>query len=525
MSTAESYEEVPYPRRAYPQTHPARLGAIATVLGMTPAPAGACRVIELGCGSGDNLIPLAAAFPGSRFVGVDFSDRQIAMGRAVAEQLGLENLRLEARGIESLGAADGEFDFILCHGVYSWVPEPVRRRVLEICRKNLSREGVALVSYNALPGWHMDGALRDMALFHTRHAGPPLERVEAGHRLIEFLQRATPDADSAWAKMLRARGDALRRYPLDYIYHDHFEVVNTPFLFVEFARRAADAGLQVLGDARVAATWIGGLAPEARQRFESWTSDPIELQQYMDFLVNRMLRHTLLCRSEVALLRAPDPGRLDGLHVASRLEVDPPDADLHASGEMTFRKPGASERVRVAHPIEKAAMVALSERWPASLPFAELFVAACERLGVEPGDDTAQIVAVAERLADTLTRCWLRDQVELFSADLPVTSVVSERPEACAAARVLAREGTLVPTRLHDSLDLSDVSRLVLGLLDGRRDRESLIDRLAEQVQRGDLVDRSSDAADDAPEAGRASLVELLDTELAFFADSGLLVG
>lgn len=522
MSTTESYDEVPYPRQAHPQTHPARLGAIAAMWGMSPAPADACRVLELGCGSGDNLIPLAAAFPASRFVGIDFSERQIAVGRAAAERLGLRNLRLEARGLESVGAGDGEFDFLLCHGVYSWVPEPVRGRVLEVCRRNLARQGVALVSYNALPGWHLEGALREMALFHTRHGGAPLERVEAGLRLIEFLHRATPDPDSAWAQLLRVRGEVLRRYPPEYICHDHFEAVNTPFLFVDFARRADAAGLQVLGDARVAATWIGGLPAEVRERLESWSSDRIELQQYMDFLVNRNLRQTLLCPSEVPLADAPLPERLDALHVASHLEPDPADADLLAPGELAFRKPDAPKRVRVTHPLEKAALGVLARRWPASLPFPDLFLAACELLGVSPGEDTSAILSAAEQLAGALTECWLGDQVELFSAALPLVSSVSERPRACPVARDLAREEQTVPTRLHESIELSDVRRLVLGLLDGRHDRASLIEQLAGEVRRGRLVDRSGE---DGPEVRRARLAELLDAELAFFAGSGLLVG
>src|SRR5690349_9400177 len=82
---ASTYDQVPYSVSAFPQTRPDRLATIATLFGMSPRDPNQCRVLELGCASGGNLIPMALASPRSQFVGVDLSVRQITDGKAVVE--------------------------------------------------------------------------------------------------------------------------------------------------------------------------------------------------------------------------------------------------------------------------------------------------------------------------------------------------------------------------------------------------------------------------------------------------------
>ena len=133
-----SYDQVPYSVSAFPQTRPDLLASIATLFGMTPRDPNRCRVLELGCASGGNVIPMAIASPGSQFVGIDLSSRQISDGKAVVDALKLPNVDLRHLSITDLGDEWGQFDYILCHGVYSWVPPEVQEKVLAICRANLS---------------------------------------------------------------------------------------------------------------------------------------------------------------------------------------------------------------------------------------------------------------------------------------------------------------------------------------------------------------------------------------------------
>jgi len=66
-----SYDEVPYESQSFPQSHPNRLATLGRLFGLSPAPVAQCRVLELGCASGGNLIPMAYHLPESEFVGLD----------------------------------------------------------------------------------------------------------------------------------------------------------------------------------------------------------------------------------------------------------------------------------------------------------------------------------------------------------------------------------------------------------------------------------------------------------------------
>src|SRR5262249_21258700 len=166
VPSVTSYDEVPYTSHPFPQTHPDRLATVATLMGLRPAPVQRCRVLELGCVSGGNLIPMVATLPESRFVGLDLSLLQIESGRRQAEALGLKNVELLNRNLREVGPDLGQFDYVICHGVYSWVPPEIRDKILAICSQNLAPDGVAYVSYNTYPGWHMRGMIRDMMSYH-----------------------------------------------------------------------------------------------------------------------------------------------------------------------------------------------------------------------------------------------------------------------------------------------------------------------------------------------------------------------
>jgi len=143
-----AYDQVLYPALPFAQTHPDRLVTIARLFGMAAAHPERCRVLEIGSSDGGNLIPMALALPESNFTGIDLAERAVARGCAMIDALGLGNIRLQQMDLMHAGAEMGEFDYIIAHGVYSWVPPEVRDHLLSICRTNLAPQGVAYISYN-----------------------------------------------------------------------------------------------------------------------------------------------------------------------------------------------------------------------------------------------------------------------------------------------------------------------------------------------------------------------------------------
>ena len=190
-----AYDEIPYESHPFAQSHPNRLFTIGTLFGMKPTPVQKCRVLELGCAAGGNLIPMADYLPESQFVGIDNSARQIQDGLAVVKTLGLENVVLKHASILDVDAAYGKFDYIVCHGVYSWVTEDVRRKILEICGTQLTPNGIAYVSYNTYPGWHMRGMIRDMMRYHAARFQAPKDRIQQARALLKFLTQSVSRAN------------------------------------------------------------------------------------------------------------------------------------------------------------------------------------------------------------------------------------------------------------------------------------------------------------------------------------------
>src|ERR1051325_5599002 len=92
-----SYDVIPYQSDPFPQTHPNVLATLAALFGMETTPIEKCRVLEIACAGGGNLIPMATELPGSEFVGIDLSARQIKAAKDTASEVGLKNIRFEKK--------------------------------------------------------------------------------------------------------------------------------------------------------------------------------------------------------------------------------------------------------------------------------------------------------------------------------------------------------------------------------------------------------------------------------------------
>src|SRR6266536_1495044 len=230
---ANAYDEVLYAGHPFNQTHPERLATLATLFGMRPARSVECRVLELGCADGGNLIPMAYSLPGSEFVGIDNGAHGVAKGQVLAEELGLRNVRLLHLDILETSKELGTFDYILSHGVYSCVPPEVADRLLAICRENLNPQGVAYISYSAYPGAHIRTMMGEILQYHARRFERPEQQIEQGRAMLRFLMttRAEPDA---YSFLLRQEAEAVAARRAETLYHDELSEHHWPVYFHEF---------------------------------------------------------------------------------------------------------------------------------------------------------------------------------------------------------------------------------------------------------------------------------------------------
>ncbi|TXT18292.1 MAG: hypothetical protein FD132_2122, partial [bacterium] len=281
MTTLQSYDDLPYESVPITDTHPDYLGALARLFGVETAPVEACRVLELGCAGGGNLVPMAFHLPGSRFVGIDLARAHVDEASAWISELGLDNIQVLHRSVSDDLSDLGEFDYILAHGLYSWVPRPVQDAILAVCARQLAANGVAYVSYNTLPGWHARAGLRAMLLQHCAAGAPASQRLAQAHGLFDFLEPALRLNPADDARGLLAEIEYLRRAPPSYVYHEYLEETNEPVWFGEFMARARAAGLDYLADAGIASMLPETLGQEAEAMLAGET-DRIRREQLMD---------------------------------------------------------------------------------------------------------------------------------------------------------------------------------------------------------------------------------------------------
>ena len=518
-----SYDELPYESNPFPQSHPDRLATLGRLFGLSPAPVTRCRVLELGCASGGNLIPMAFHLPGSEFVGVDLSGRQVSTGSEVIEDLALKNIRIEHASVMDVNRSTGIFDYIICHGVYSWVPDEVQDKILAIASENLAPQGIAYVSYNTYPGWHMREMIRHMMLYHANQFQETQERIDQARALVDFLAESVPAEDDPYGLLLQTELDNIRRSSDSYLFHDHMEVVNAPVYFYQFAERAERHRLQYLSEANFATVLTSGFPDEVAETLDRISDDLIRNEQYMDFVRNRLFRQTLLCRKGISLKRGLGGEDVRGLLVASAACPKAEPVDLAPGTKQSFEAPGGLP-VQTEFPLTKAALTVLWEHWPRAIDLDTLFREASQRLSNHPGHRKAELQKKRWVLADDLLHCYAANAVEFHTWQADFVTEVSERPRVSGLASYMAGKEQFVVNQRHLGVHLDPVALELVRLLDGTRDRPALIKHLSDLVEKGTLVLNEDDDSSANTEKNKADLSEAAKEGLAKLAANALLV-
>ena len=455
MPGAGAYDEVPYPGLAFPQTHPDRLALLAVLHGLDPAPPDRARVLEAGCADGMNLVAMAAHSPGLEAVGFDLVEP--ALGRAAAADLGLANVRLEQADL--LEARDwGEFDYVVAHGVYAWVPDAAREALMALFARSLAPQGVAFVSYNALPGARLRAMLREMVLLHAGAEASLSERVDSGRELYEFLAPWAENRPDAYGAVLAGELARLRRLPKPVLAHDDLGARYDPVWLRDVALHGERHGLRYLADAEPRELHADRQPPGVDEQLDALArGDRVAWEQYADMLAGRVFRQTLLCRAGAPLDDGIDPARLARLwfRATESAGIGAPAVEEATDDDVSHN--GSSGAGAVAQ-------LALAR--PRSLAFGELLG------GADPG-----------ALAGELWRAFRVGELELSAAPDRHVTAAGERPEASPLARWQAARGPELTSLAHEPVRLDDpLGRVLIRLCDGTRDRGALADALVAAV-------------------------------------------
>lgn len=516
--SSPSYDEVPYQSFAYPQTQPAHLSTIATLFGLTPPDFRTARVLELGCAGGGNLFPLALLYPQASFLGMDLSHEQIAQANVTKKALNLGNVEFLQQDILNFAPKDKaeKFDYIIAHGVLSWVPPSVQEKLFVLCSEWLSPNGLAVISYNALPGWNAVRSLREMMLYHSNRFTNPAEKVQQSRLLLDFLSESVPESKAGYRAVIEDERAILKGQSDSYMYHDHLEGMNTQFYFHEFAAKARAHGLDYVGDADLVTMHLGNLPPKALEALKA-VDDIVSQEQYMDFVNNRRFRTSIVCKSGQAINRGIRSEQImdyfltiNPLLIASG--TDPKqDIEFKAGGGAFTTHDEISgclflELIALRQkPIAAKALVALVQK----------------KLGLP---DAAPVQAALERYGMSMV---LRAFLSLHSDSPPCVAEVSEKPVVFPLARYEAGiPGNFKVTNvLSHTLPSDIVSNLIMQNLDGSKTVRDLAEILVKNVLDGSIrMDKAGTPLKEESEI-RKEMDGYLKDILPNFAQRALLVG
>jgi len=516
-----SYDQVPYTVSAYAMTHPSHMAMIARLFGVEAADPNQSKILEIGCGHGGNVLPMAEQLPGSNFTAVDLSETQINNAKTIAKAAELENIELLHKDLSTIDKDFGEFDYIIAHGVYSWVPDEVKAHLLRICGENLTPNGVAFVSYNTYPGWRVKESIRDMLLIHTERFEEPNDIIKNAKGLLKFLEEAAKKQDTPYSRLIQKELEYLQNADPHYLFHDTLEVNNHPVYFRDFHKRAVEKGLTYLGDSAVHTMLANDIDPGIRATLEKATNDIITREQYLDFLRNRPFRQSLLCRQGLSIDRTVKPDQMKSFHYRS-LFATQGEVDLRDGVNTEFTTTNGL-KINVKQAVEKAALYELQKANPKFLSYEDLVNRTKHSLDGLIEED--RFNALEKALYASLFNLCNTGGVTALAHYPDVVDYVSEKPLVSKLSRVQAELGLSITNRYHGNCKLESFQNQIVTFLNGENSPEDVINTLMSSTSPDKLQVKQDGKVIDDPEQLRAIYTAKVNQVLSLLAANALLIG
>ncbi len=517
---SDSYNETPYQSHPFPQTAPEHLRAVAALFGITTVPVEHARILELGCASGGNLIPVAVRFPHAQIIGVDISSAHIAEGQATITRLGLKNISLQHNDLTNIKKSFGEFDYIISHGVYSWVPPEVQTAMLRICGENLSENGLAYISYNTYPGWKYREVIRDAMMFRGSTRNSPQERLAYARGMIDFLhEKSLPD--SLTKKNIEELLPTLRNAQDYYLLHDFLELCNSPCYFNDFIARAKHNRLYYLAESQPSEMFLSNFPSEiSTPLLQECNGDQVNLEQHLDFLRGRSFRQTILIPENRAteINYRLEHAQLQKMHFAGIFTSIPPTAGVSSSSSFSTIY---GLEIDITHPVAVMTAQILNEHYPSTRQIHTLAQEICERS--QQAGQPQSLVDVLPVVFQFIESMIIKGAIRYRNSAVELATKISEFPIKDSSVCQTQLNQNWITNTWHDDIQLNIVEQSILPLLDGQHDFTALCQHIYQEVENHRIIFKKDDLPITDPEELKTSINEHLRINLMSLKHKGLL--
>ena len=470
--TNSTYDEIPYSSLAYADTHPNKLATLAALFGLTPPIVKTCRLLELGCGDGTNLIAIAQTLPQAQCWGIDASIKQIQAGQTRANTLALSNVNLNRLNLSEVDQSLGRFDYIIAHGVYSWIAPALQDTLLKICQRHLAPHGIIYISYNVYPGWHMEKVVRDLMKYHTQQLPTvPFEiNMQQAKGIVQFIAHLRQQGNTAFDRFLQEKMQLFKVADDNYLYHDFLEAENHPVYFHQFIQQATQYQLAYVTDIEFRHYLLLTFPNQVVEALEElFQGDFFIREQYLDFFYNRTLRRSLLCHQPTVIQRELQWETVTQCYIAatSQLVNSKPNSSILESLQTS-----AGETIAVQQPLTQIALGYLVIHYPHYPHFEELFQQACQQLP----QAELNLSTLREQLAQELLQLYCLETIELHIEPPAFVTTLTSYPRASPLARHMLSQGQQPVINLRcEFIHLDEIATVLLPHLNGQKDQSALL--------------------------------------------------
>ncbi len=459
---------------------PSHISAIASLFGNKDfVDYKKCKVLEVGCGEGGNLISLAANYPKSEFLGLDENDEKLNKGRLSAEELGLKNIKFKTVKYEKL-KKEGEYDYILANRIFSIIEDDLAEKIFKFCSDSLSKDGFLYTSYATKPGWNLLEIVADVARYHIKDIPESDKEAQVG-AILQFLKR---NINGNYKSIIDSELKEITPFFIHYLLNKEHKAR----YFEDMVKSAHNNGLMYLSDTNLAAMYIKNYSKEIGEALEPFSTNIVKQEQFLDFINLRKRRSSIFCKQGKTISREVKPENINGLTLSGNMFLKQGQlaSKLETDDSLTFNN-GQGIEISVKTYEGKALLLMMQELANEYLPFDEIIKRTIKRH--KKADKKKLETALQDFGVDLIFAGGIKIEKETFKK-----IEATDKPKTSELVRWQAKNQNWVTGGRFEYLQIDELNSMVLRHMDGTKTIEDIAKELRPMFFTGkiEIVDPST---------------------------------